>query len=116
MEQLKTFVASYYNSLSFCLVELEGRSFGGGALELMPSEIADVIILYTKTAESLFDEIEYTFVSKKNIDNLLEQTNKILLKDTFGFASKDIKLLTHIHKKLLEKRVKRKMNQYNSII
>ena len=48
--------------------------------------------------------------SKKNIDNLLEQTNKILLKGTFGFASKDIKLLTHIHKKLLEKRVKRKMN------
>lgn len=106
----KAFVASYYNSLSFCFVELEGRSFGGGALELMPSEVADIIIPYTKTAESLFDEIEYTFVNKKNIVNLLEQTNKILLKDTFGFDSKDIKLLTHIHKKLLEKRVKRKMN------
>ena len=38
----KAFIASYYNSLSFCFVELEGRSFGGGALELMPSEVSNI--------------------------------------------------------------------------
>lgn len=106
----KAFVASYYNSLSFCFVELEGRSFGGGALELMPSEVSNIIVPYTKAAENLFDEIESVFVSKKNINKLLEYTNKILLKDTFGFDSRDVELIIHIHKKLLEKRVKRKMN------
>lgn len=106
----KAFVASYYNSLSFCFVELEGRSFGGGALELMPSEVSNIIVPYTKAAENLFDEIESVFVSKKNINKLLEYTNKILLKDTFGFDSRDVELIIHIHKKLLEKRVRRKMN------
>lgn len=106
----KAFVASYYNSLSFCFVELEGRSFGGGALELMPSEVSNIIIPYTESADILFDEIECVFSKKKDINKLLEYTNKILLKDKLGFNINDIKLFVSIHNKLLEKRLRRKMN------
>lgn len=106
----KAFVASYYNSLSFCFVELEGRSFGGGALELMPSEVSNIIIPFTESADILFDEIECVFSKKKDINKLLEYTNKILLKDKLGFNIKDIKLFISIHNKLLEKRLRRKMN------
>ena len=35
----KAFVVSYYNSLSFAFAEILGRNFGGGVLELMPSEV-----------------------------------------------------------------------------
>jgi len=104
----KAFVASYYNSLSFCFVELEGRSFGGGALELMPSEVSNIIIPYTESSEDLFDEIEYVFKNKKNIDKLLEKTNEHLLQDKFSFTKNEIIMLKNIHNKLLEKRIIRK--------
>lgn len=104
----KAFVASYYNSLSFCFVELEGRSFGGGALELMPSEVSNIIIPYTESSEELFDEIEYVFKNKKNIDKLLEKTNEHLLQDKFSFTKNEIIMLKNIHNKLLEKRIIRK--------
>lgn len=74
----------------FDFVELEGRSFGGGALELMPSEISNIIIPFTESADILFDEIECVFSKKKDINKLLEYTNKILLKDKLGFNIKMI--------------------------
>lgn len=104
----KAFVASYYNSLSFCFVELEGRSFGGGALELMPSEVSNIIVPYTETAIDLFDEIEFAFTNKSDINELLKHTNKFLLKDNLGFTTQEINLIINIHEKLLNKRLFRK--------
>lgn len=104
----KAFIASYYNSLSFCFVELEGRSFGGGALELMPSEVSNIVIPYVETAKDLFDEIEFSFNAKKDIDKLLDYMNIILLKKHYNFSNQEIKILTEIHNKLLNKRIIRK--------
>ena len=94
----------------FCFVELEGRSFGGGALELMPSEIANIIIPYIKTAENLFEEIESVVKNKGDISELLKYTNKFLLEDNFGFTTQELNLITNIHEKLLNKRLFRKRN------
>lgn len=104
----KAFVASYYNSLSFCFVELEGRSFGGGALELMPSEVSNIIIPYSETALDLFYEIETVLKNKEDINKLLKYTNKFLLKDNLGFTTQEINLIINIHEKLLNKRLFRK--------
>lgn len=104
----KAFIASYYNSLSFCFVELEGRSFGGGALELMPSEVSNIVIPYVETAKDLFDEIEFSFNTKKDIDKLLDYMNIFLLKKHYNFSNQEIKILTEIHNKLLNKRIIRK--------
>ena len=41
----KAFVVSYYNSLSFAFAEILGRNFGGGVLELMPSEVEGQVIV-----------------------------------------------------------------------
>lgn len=103
----KAFISSYYNSLSFCFVEINGRSFGGGALELMPSEVSDVFIPYTESAEKLFDEIEYWFLNKKDINMLLEYTNRYLLQECYGFSKTEVNLLNCIHKKLMDKRISR---------
>ena len=104
----KAFIASYYNSLSFCFVELEGRSFGGGALELMPSEVANIVIPYIENAKELFDEIEEYFNTKEDINRLLDYTNMFLLKKQYNFSNQEIKMLIEIHNKLLNKRIIRK--------
>lgn len=37
-------VAAFHNSLTLLTVEIEGRSFGGGVLELVPSEISRLLV------------------------------------------------------------------------
>ena len=39
-------VASFYNSLSLAFSEISGRSYGGGVLELMPSETENIALPY----------------------------------------------------------------------
>ena len=54
----KAFVASYYNSLSFAFAEILGRNFGGGCLELMPSEVGGIYLPYREENEQIFDTID----------------------------------------------------------
>jgi len=50
----KAFIACYYNSLSLAFSEIVGRSYGGGVLELMPSEAGKILLPYkTENAELL---------------------------------------------------------------
>ena len=37
-------VASFHNSLTLLTAEIEGRSFGGGVLELVPSEVGRLLV------------------------------------------------------------------------
>jgi adenine-specific DNA methylase len=43
---IKSVVASYYNSLSLAFAEISGRSHGGGVLELMPNESEGILLPY----------------------------------------------------------------------
>jgi hypothetical protein len=38
------FVASFHNSLTLLTAEMEGRSFGGGVLEMVPSEVGRLLV------------------------------------------------------------------------
>ena len=105
----KAFIASYYNSLSFCFVELEGRSFGGGALELMPSEAGNIIIPYSNNAKEIFIEIEKAFLKNKSIKDILQIADKLLLKNVYNFTDSEIYLLQNIYEKMLNKRICKKM-------
>ncbi len=40
----KSLVGTFHNSLTLLTSELEGRSFGGGVLELVPSEVARLVV------------------------------------------------------------------------
>lgn len=35
---------SYYNSITFAFVELNGRSYGGGVLEVLPKEVSNIFL------------------------------------------------------------------------
>jgi adenine-specific DNA-methyltransferase len=102
------FIASYYNSLSFAFAEIVGRSYGGGVLELMPSEVEKILLPYHKNNKSLIDFIDERMRMKMDIDKILEYTNLKILKDNFGFSTSEIKLANNIWKKLSSRRMNRK--------
>ena len=105
---LKSLVASYYNSLSFAFAEICGRSHGGGALELMPNEVEDVLLPYDEENAKILHQIDRMMRDKNNIHEILEFTDRTILKEGCGFSDSEIGVASNIWKKLLNRRMSRK--------
>jgi len=101
------FIASFYNSLSLAFSEIVGRSYGGGVLELMPSETKKILLPYQTENASLLPIIDEMMRAKKNINEILKITNEQILKTGYGFTDKEIKLADNIWKKLSTRRINR---------
>ncbi|MBA3016984.1 MAG: class I SAM-dependent methyltransferase [Proteobacteria bacterium] len=104
---INVFVASFYNSLSLAFSEISGRSYGGGVLELMPSETEKIILPYKEENEAILYQIDQMMRKKKSIDEILKTTNDQILKKGYGFTDKEIKLADRIWKKLSSRRLNR---------
>ncbi len=100
----KAFAASYYNSLSLAFSEIVGRSYGGGVLELMPSEVKSIPLPYNEKNGKIAETIDKMLREKTDIFEILKYTNKIILKDNYGFSDEDIDLATSIWGKLSKRR------------
>ena len=72
-------VGSFHNSLTLLSAELYGRSFGGGVLELVPSEIKALLVPLVDVSDIQFGKLD-TLVRTKGIDtpDLIDQTDKLV--------------------------------------
>ena len=104
---INAFVASFYNALSLAYSEIAGRSYGGGVLELMPSETEKILLPYKEEHEALLHQIDQMMREKKNIDEILIFSNEQILKKGYGFTDNEIKLAESIWKKLSARRLNR---------
>ncbi|MBQ6210053.1 MAG: class I SAM-dependent methyltransferase [Prevotella sp.] len=103
----KAFVVSYYNSLSFAFAEILGRNFGGGVLELMPSEVEGVYLPYRVENAKLFEKVDQMVREKKTADEILDFTDKELLQKGRGFSETETKMARSIWYKLMGRRLNR---------
>lgn len=103
---LNSFIYTFYNTLTLLLSELEGRYYGGGVLELIPSEFKKLPIPYTKISNSQFARFTTNFENKANIEQILIQNDLNILNPTLGINSEDIIKLTEIRNKLRKKRLR----------
>lgn len=103
----KAFVASYYNSLSFAHAEIVGRNFGGGVLELMPSEVESIYLPYNEDNDMIFDEIDAMLRKGESIDKILDFTDQKILIEKYGYSSEEVKLGRTIWEKLSSRRLKK---------
>ena len=103
----KAFVVSYYNSLSFAFAEILGRNFGGGVLELMPSEVEGIYLPYRKENAKLFKKVDQMVREKKTADEILKFTDEELLHKAMGFSKNEINMARSIWHKLMGRRLNR---------
>lgn len=103
----RALIASYYNSLSFAFAEICGRSHGGGALELMPNEVEDVLLPYHEDNAKLLEKLDNWMRQKVPINSILQKTDEEILKKHYGFSDSDVSLANNIWKKLLRRRIER---------
>jgi adenine-specific DNA-methyltransferase len=101
--------ASFINSLSFAISEVVGRSYGGGVLELEPSEAEDILIPFSEIASQTLD-INYIDEKVKagDIYAALDYVDKKLLIELLGFSKKEVLMLRNIWEKLSSRRINRK--------
>lgn len=103
----KAFIASYYNSLSFAFAEIMGRNFGGGCLELMPSEVEGIYLPYNEQNEDLFNTIDFMLRNNTSADEILDVTDEVILHQRMHFSKEQVTLARSIWHKIMDRRLNR---------
>jgi len=104
---LNSFIYSFYNTFTLLLSEIEGRYYGGGVLELTPSEFKKLSIPYIKISKTQFKHFTNKFNKKHRIEDVLNQNDFKILNSTLGMTKKELVKLTEIKNKLTKKRLRR---------
>lgn len=95
-------VGSFLNPLTALSAELEGRHYGGGVLELVPSEIEKILIPICSTIELDIKKIDEA-VRTKPVAELLE-TNGSAILSALSVSKDDVHILTAAWDKLRDRR------------
>jgi len=98
-------VASFHNSLTLLSCELEGRSFGGGVLELVPSEIGRVVVPVVDGAASRLPELDRT-ARGEGLATVVEATDGFLTSRA-GLEREVVDRLRDAHASLRSRRMAR---------
>ena len=77
----ESLVFSFINSLSALTAELEGRHYGGGVLELVPSEIRKLYIPIVDVNTENLIELDEMIKNHATLDDIFEKQNSIILKN-----------------------------------
>ncbi|MEN3356906.1 MAG: adenine-specific DNA-methyltransferase, partial [Mycobacteriales bacterium] len=91
--------ASFHNSLTLLTAEIEGRSFGGGVLELVPSEISRLALPHPDRIGDEFDRLDRICrrADGDGSESLVEETDVVVATRTPGLTRA---LLAELHEAL----------------
>lgn len=83
-------VLSYYNSISFAFIELCGRSYGGGVLEVLPGEIGNIMVpklnnVSVEQIKYILQRIDKIVRVGENIEKALDIVDNEVLVDELKF-------------------------------
>lgn len=105
--EINSFIYSFYNTLTLVFAELEGRYYGGGVLELIPSEFKRLPIPYVKISDEIFEKFVKNFENKTSIEDILNQNNFFILNKSLSLHNTEIEELESIRNKLINKRTRK---------
>lgn len=105
-------VLSYYNSITFAFIELNGRSYGGGVLEILPKEVSNIYLpiinkISNEKVEELLKIIDEKIRNKNEIEELLDIIDQELLINELHITKKDVIEFRKIWKFMVDRRHRR---------
>lgn len=113
--QEEDLVGVFHNSLTLLTAEIEGRSFGGGVLELVPSEIARLSIPFPVVmvdALPQLDRISRAGFRRQNAPTLLvETTDNLLCQRVDGMTRDLMRQLQQARETLVGRRFDRRFDR-----
>ncbi len=106
---IRCLIFSFFNSLTLALTELEGRFYGGGVLELTPSEFKNLLIPYrSDITKKQFETLSQLLSSNAPLEMILNFTDPFLLQSC---GTNEIAELRNIRTALFERRTKIKKSR-----
>jgi adenine-specific DNA-methyltransferase len=99
-------IFSFYNSLTLLFAELEGRYYGGGVLELTPSEFKNLPLPYIQISDNVYRDFANHFADKNDISDILNVVDASVLTEALGLTQEDIDRLGVLRNRLVRRRLK----------
>ncbi|MEI7035339.1 N-6 DNA methylase [Fulvimonas yonginensis] len=100
-------IANTYTWLTAASAEIEGRSYGGGVLELEPTEAERLLMPATLNGAMPLVEVDQ-LVRTGYLDKVLEENARVILREHMGLSASDCKLLKSVWIKMRDRRNSRK--------
>lgn len=97
-------VFSFLNTLTSLSAELEGRAYGGGVLELVPSEIENLLVPYLPDGDCNLRELDL-FARENDIEAATRRQDSIILKG-IGLDDHEIRILQNALETIMKRRKK----------
>lgn len=101
--------AASFNSLTLAWAEVCGRSYGGGVLELEPSEARELPIPYSEALSLDFEKVDTLLRRGKYLD-ALDYVDQIVLHDYLGFSPNFSNAIRSAWIQLRDRRINRQHN------
>lgn len=106
-EKPERIIANTYTWLTAASAEIEGRSYGGGVLELEPTEAERLLMpAALNGAMSLADADK--LIRAGRLDDVLEENARIVLKENMGLSAAECALLKGVWTKMRNRRNSRR--------
>jgi adenine-specific DNA methylase len=96
-------VPQLYNHLFAASAEIQGRSYGGGVLELEPSEAESLLVPKAIGSALPISEVD-KLIRMGNLNAVLEQHDRMILRENLGLTVSECRLLSEIWKKMRDRR------------
>lgn len=107
-------VYSFVNSLTALTAELEGRHYGGGVLELVPSEIERLLIPITPPKASLLEQLNRAIRQDGSPEKILPMQDDVLL-EQIGLDQQERELLFCAWNRLRSRRQRTESRQKDAV-
>jgi hypothetical protein len=99
--------ANLYTHLTAASAEIEGRSYGGGVLELEPTEAERLLVPRHLNGAMPIVEAD-KLVREGRLAEVLEYNDKVVLRDSMGLSAADCGMLKRIWSKMRDRRQTRR--------
>ncbi len=97
---------SFLNSFTLLHAEILGRHYGGGVLELVPSEIERLPIPLYEPTKTEFETLDQMIRSSMTQSDILDYVDDLVLHKFLCLSRNDIKLLRKAHLRLQNRRLR----------
>ncbi|MBR4059000.1 MAG: N-6 DNA methylase [Lachnospiraceae bacterium] len=102
----KSLVFCFYNSLTLAQCEFQGRYYGGGVSELVPSEFKDLRIPYRKIKDEDVKKLDEMFGKKEKLEKIVSFVNQRTIE--MDMDKRDVERIEQIRKLLVQRRCRNK--------
>ena len=97
---------SFMNTLTLLHAELLGRHYGGGVLELVPSETAALPLPMVAASEKDIQQLDRAVRAGAPVEALLDTTDRVILENRVGVTGEEIQLLRTAYQRLVNRRLR----------